>query len=120
MGFARTKSIPSLVAGVTVGALYGYGGYRIQEGQEYGYEICAAASAILLASSAPRIRKGPVPAALSATSTVALGYYGKKVGRKNGTRRLSLAIRILTASTRERTPSSGIRLQQMKSALGAH
>ena len=85
MGFARTRSLPSLVAGLTVGALYGYGGFRIQEGKEYGYEICAAASAILLASSAPRIRKGPVPAALTATSTVALGYYGKKV---NGDKRL--------------------------------
>ncbi|UZJ52631.1 hypothetical protein CBS101457_001951 [Exobasidium rhododendri] len=79
MGFARTKSVPSLVAGLTVGALYGYGGYRIQEGQSYGYEICAAASAVLLASSVPRVRKGPVPAALTATSTAALGYYGKQV-----------------------------------------
>jgi uncharacterized membrane protein (UPF0136 family) len=82
MGFARTRSIPSLVAGLTVGALYGYGGYRIQEGQAYGYEICAAASAVLLASSAPRMRKGPVPLALTGTSTVALGYYGKKVSRR--------------------------------------
>jgi uncharacterized membrane protein (UPF0136 family) len=79
IGFARTRSVPSIVAGLTVGAIYGYGGWRIQEGKEYGYEICTAASVILLASSAPRIRKGPVPAVLTATSTAALAYYGKKV-----------------------------------------
>lgn len=79
IGFAKTRSLPSIVAGLGVGAAYAYGGYRIKEGQDYGYEICAAASALLLASSAPRVRKGPVPAGLTLASTVALTYYGKKV-----------------------------------------
>lgn len=79
VGYARTRSVPSIVAGLSVGAIYAYGGWRIQEGKDYGYEICAAASLILLGSSAPRMRKGPVPATLTATSTAALGYYGKKV-----------------------------------------
>lgn len=79
IGFAKTRSVPSIVAGVGVGALYAFGGYRIREGQNYGYEICAAASTLLLASSAPRMRKGPVPAGLTASSAIALAYYGKKV-----------------------------------------
>lgn len=45
---------------------------------EYGYEICAGASAVLLAASLPRIRKGPVPAALTGTSLLSGGYYGKQ------------------------------------------
>lgn len=79
IGFAKTRSVPSIVAGLGVGALYATAGYRIRKGHDYGYEIAAAASAILLASSLPRARKGPVPAGLSAASTLALGYYGKKV-----------------------------------------
>lgn len=78
IGFARTRSVPSLVAGLGVGALYAVGAYRIREGYSFGYELCAAASALLLASSAPRVRKGPVPAGLTASSTLALAYYGKK------------------------------------------
>ncbi|KDN52601.1 hypothetical protein K437DRAFT_277489 [Tilletiaria anomala UBC 951] len=79
IGYSRTRSIPSLVAGITVGALYGFGGYRIKNGGDYGYDICAAASAVLLASSLPRARKGPVPAVLTATSLAAGAYYGKQV-----------------------------------------
>ncbi|PWN47747.1 hypothetical protein IE53DRAFT_390104 [Violaceomyces palustris] len=77
IGFVST--IPSLVAGLGVGALYAYGGYRIKEGGDYGYEIATAASAILLSSSAPRFRKGPVPMGLTVASSLALAYYGKKV-----------------------------------------
>lgn len=79
MGYARTRSVPSLVAGLAVGALYGFGAYRIREGGENGYEICTGASAILLAASAPRARKGPVPLGLTAISVPPLAYYGKKV-----------------------------------------
>lgn len=86
IGYAKTRSVPSIVAGLGVGALYAYGGYRIREGQSYGYEICAAASTLLLASSAPRMRKGPVPAGLSASSAIALAYYGKKVSMCTGIR----------------------------------
>lgn len=81
IGYSRTRSVSSIVAGLSVGAIYAIGGWRIQEGKDYGYEICAAASALLLASSAPRLRAGPVPAALTAGSSAALAYYGKKVRR---------------------------------------
>ncbi|KAL9934017.1 hypothetical protein V8E36_007099 [Tilletia maclaganii] len=67
-------------AGLGVGALYGLGGYRIRTAgaSNYGFEIAAGASAVLLASSLPRARKGPIPAALSVAASLALSYYGKK------------------------------------------
>lgn len=76
-GFTRTRSIPSLVAGLGVGALYLWSADRIRKGQENGIEAAVGASAVLLASSAPRMFKGPVPAMLAATSTVSGAYYGK-------------------------------------------
>ncbi|QRW17007.1 inositol phosphorylceramide synthase subunit Kei1 [Rhizoctonia solani] len=78
-GFARTKSIPSLVAGVGVGGMYGYAGYQIRNGGNYGYETALAASVILFLSSVPRARKGPVPLTLSITSAAAAIYYAKVV-----------------------------------------
>merc|ERR1712093_453506 len=38
-GYIKTGSIPSVAAGVTVGALYLLGGYRIQSRQSYGVEL---------------------------------------------------------------------------------
>ncbi|KAF7310085.1 TMEM14 protein-like protein [Mycena indigotica] len=76
-GFARTRSIPSLVAGVGVGAAYLWAGDRIRKGQQNGIEAAIGASAVLFAGSAPRMLKGPVPAMLTATSTAAGIYYGK-------------------------------------------
>ncbi|KAJ7210386.1 transmembrane proteins 14C-domain-containing protein, partial [Mycena pura] len=76
-GFARTRSVPSLVAGVGVGALYLWAGDRIRKGQPNGIEAAIGASAVLLASSAPRALKGPVPAMLAATSSMSGVYYGR-------------------------------------------
>ncbi|KAJ1306693.1 hypothetical protein OPQ81_007685 [Rhizoctonia solani] len=78
-GFLRTRSVPSLVAGVGVGAMYGYAGYQIQRGGNYGYETALAASIILFLSSVPRARKGPVPLTLAITGAAAAAYYGKVV-----------------------------------------
>ncbi|KAG8691000.1 hypothetical protein FRC09_011771 [Ceratobasidium sp. 395] len=78
-GFVRTKSAPSLVAGVGVGALYGYAGYQIRNGGQYGYETALAASIILFLSSVPRARKGPVPLMLAITGAASAAYYAKVV-----------------------------------------
>ncbi|CAO1620719.1 unnamed protein product [Sympodiomycopsis kandeliae] len=79
IGFLRTRSVPSLVAGLAVGAIYGISGERIASGKDYGRELAAANSLLLFASSAPRFAKGPVPKALTALGAVAAAYYGKKV-----------------------------------------
>jgi len=76
-GFARTRSIPSLVAGVGVGALYLWSADRIRKGTHNGIEGALAASAILFLSSIPRVAKGPIPAALTVASASAGAYYGK-------------------------------------------
>ncbi|RXW17771.1 hypothetical protein EST38_g8070 [Candolleomyces aberdarensis] len=76
-GFARTKSIPSLVAGVGVGLLYLWSADAIRKGTNNGIEGALGASAILLLSSLPRVAKGPVPALLAVTSATTGFYYGK-------------------------------------------
>lgn len=82
-GFAKTRSVPSLVAGVAVGSLYGVAGYLIKENKDYGHETAVAASAVLAGGMIPRaIKSGfkkPVPAAMSVLSLTAGAYYIKKV-----------------------------------------
>ncbi|KDQ61338.1 hypothetical protein JAAARDRAFT_149982 [Jaapia argillacea MUCL 33604] len=78
-GFARTRSVPSLVAGVGVGLLYLWSADSIRKGTPNGLEAALGASALLLLSSLPRVSKGPVPVVLAATSTVTGLYYGKTV-----------------------------------------
>ncbi|KAJ8653036.1 hypothetical protein O0I10_011336 [Lichtheimia ornata] len=82
-GFAKTRSVPSLVAGVAVGSLYGVAGYLIKENRDYGHETAVAASAVLAGGMIPRaIKSGfkkPVPAAMSVLSLTAGAYYIKKV-----------------------------------------
>lgn len=40
-GYAKTRSIPSMVAGLGIGSLYALSGMRIREGMSYGYEGAA-------------------------------------------------------------------------------
>ncbi|KAI0512539.1 transmembrane proteins 14C-domain-containing protein [Xylaria bambusicola] len=78
IGYARTGSVPSIAAGLTVGLLYGLGGYRLQTRQPYGVELALLASVVLGGSSIPRairLRK-PVPVVLSLISTFGLLTYG--------------------------------------------
>ncbi|KAK3693881.1 transmembrane proteins 14C-domain-containing protein [Podospora appendiculata] len=78
IGFAKTGSVPSIVAGVGVGILYGLGAYRIQSGEPYGIELSLLASAVLGGSSIPRairLRK-PVPVALSVLASFGLLTFG--------------------------------------------
>ncbi|MCJ1409716.1 hypothetical protein MMC19_003798 [Ptychographa xylographoides] len=77
-GYARTGSIPSIAAGVTVGALYGLGGYRIQNRQPYGVELALLASIVLAGSSIPRALRSqkPLPAGLSLLALYGLWTFG--------------------------------------------
>ncbi|KLO19090.1 hypothetical protein SCHPADRAFT_844087 [Schizopora paradoxa] len=74
-GFVRTRSIPSLVAGVGVGLLYLYSADSIRKGTANGIETALGASALLFLSSAPRFAKGPIPAMLTTTSALTGFYY---------------------------------------------
>ncbi|KAF9879211.1 upf0136 domain protein [Colletotrichum karsti] len=82
-GYARTRSVPSIVAGCAVGLLYGLGGYRIQNNEPYGVELSLLASAVLGGSAIPRairLRK-PVPILLSVLSVFGLFTFGKEFSR---------------------------------------
>ncbi|KAI6380423.1 hypothetical protein MCOR25_001618 [Pyricularia grisea] len=82
-GYARTGSLPSVIAGCSVGFLYALGGYRIQNNQPYGVELCLLASVILGGASIPRaIRlQKPVPIALSLLSTFGALTFGNAARR---------------------------------------
>ncbi|KAG8945595.1 hypothetical protein FRC04_000642 [Tulasnella sp. 424] len=80
IGFLRTGSIPSLVAGGGVSALYVWSTYHMLHGDpEKGLQGAFAASAILSASSLPRVRKGPVPLVLAIAGASTALYYGKQL-----------------------------------------
>ncbi|RYP76928.1 hypothetical protein DL771_001481 [Monosporascus sp. 5C6A] len=78
IGFVKTGSVPSIAAGLTVGLLYGLGGYRIQSRQPWGVELALLASVVLGGSSIPRaIRLGkPVPTVLSVLSIFGMVMFG--------------------------------------------
>lgn len=78
VGYARTGSIPSVTAGVSVGALYALGGYRIANHQPYGVELALLASIVLAGSSIPRaMRSGkPLPIGLSLLAAYGLFSFG--------------------------------------------
>jgi len=78
-GFAKKRSVPSLVAGVSVGLLFLWSANSIRKGTSNGFEAALGASALLLLSSLPRVAKGPMPAVLTATSAASGVYYGNKV-----------------------------------------
>jgi len=83
-GFIKTGSVPSIVAGLTVGTLYLFGGYRLQTRQTYGVELALLASVILAGSSIPRAIKGqkPLPIGLSVLALYGLYTYGTAYAAK--------------------------------------
>ncbi|OCL03544.1 upf0136 domain-containing protein [Glonium stellatum] len=77
-GYIRTGSVPSVAAGMTVGALYTLGAIRIQNRSPYGVELALLASLVLAGSSIPRaIKTGkPLPIGLSVLATYGLFTFG--------------------------------------------
>ncbi|KAL4780893.1 transmembrane proteins 14C-domain-containing protein [Aspergillus varians] len=83
IGYARTGSIPSIVAGLSVGALYLLAFFRLRGAQAWGEEIGLLASIVLAGSSIPRavrLRK-PVPVVLSLVAAYGLVVFGGAVRR---------------------------------------
>ncbi|KAL6715750.1 hypothetical protein ACLMJK_006711 [Lecanora helva] len=74
-GYIRTGSVPSVAAGMTVGALYGLGGYRIRARQPYGVEAALLASVVLAGSSIPRAFKTQKPLPIGLSLVAAFGLY---------------------------------------------
>ncbi|CAI6280501.1 unnamed protein product [Periconia digitata] len=82
-GYVRTGSVPSVVAGVSVGVLYILGGLRIQNRQPYGVELGLLASVVLGGSSIPRALKSqkPLPVGLSLLALYGLWAFGAAFSR---------------------------------------
>jgi uncharacterized membrane protein (UPF0136 family) len=88
IGYSRTGSIPSIAAGLSVGALYLLTLIRLRNGQPYGEEIGLVASTVLGGASVPRaikLRK-PVPVALSVIATYGLVLFGLAYREKRASR----------------------------------
>lgn len=79
-GYIRRGSVPSLIAGLTIGGLYGYSGKLLQDNVDYGIYLASAASALLFIGSLPRAIKTQkaMPVGLSIIGLTTLAYYGKK------------------------------------------
>lgn len=88
IGYSRTGSIPSIAAGLSVGALYLVSLVRLRNGQSYGEEIGLVASTVLGGASVPRairLRK-PVPIVLSLLATYGLVVFGMAFREKRASR----------------------------------
>ncbi|KAF4761990.1 hypothetical protein HAV15_006367 [Penicillium sp. str.  len=86
IGYTRTGSLPSIIAGVSVGLVYLLSFLRLRAGQSYGEELGLLASAVLGGSSVPRVIKTggkPVPLALSVLATYGLFVFGIAFREKN-------------------------------------
>ncbi|KAJ4297159.1 hypothetical protein N0V88_004077 [Collariella sp. IMI 366227] len=80
IGYARTRSKPSVIAGTALTKLSpdALGGYRIANNQPYGIELSLLASLVLGGSAIPRairLRK-PVPIMLSLLAAYGLFTFG--------------------------------------------
>ncbi|PWY72360.1 hypothetical protein BO70DRAFT_414088 [Aspergillus heteromorphus CBS 117.55] len=84
IGYLRTGSLPSIIAGVSVGALYLLSFLRLRAAQPYGDEIGLLASLILGGSSIPRAIKTRklVPGVLSLVALYGILVFGGGVYRR--------------------------------------
>ncbi|KAI8321690.1 hypothetical protein GQ54DRAFT_297873 [Martensiomyces pterosporus] len=80
IGYAKGRSVPSLVAGVGIGAVYWYAGHKIQKNEEHGHDLALAASSLLLFAMGPKAlrTRAPVPVTMSLLGSASAGYYTKK------------------------------------------
>jgi len=85
-GYVRTGSVPSIIAGCTVGGLYALGSYRISNRQPYGVELALLASLVLAASSIPRAVRSQKPLPIGLSFLALYGMWAYMGGRGRGSK----------------------------------
>jgi uncharacterized membrane protein (UPF0136 family) len=77
IGYAKKRSVPSLVAGVAVGVAYGYAATLASTEPAQAHAVGLAASAVLTAAGAARLAKtrALMPAGVLTALGLAGGYY---------------------------------------------
>ncbi|KAJ3226325.1 hypothetical protein HDU78_010395 [Chytriomyces hyalinus] len=81
VGYVKSKSLPSLVAGVSFGALYAVTGHLIRTNADYGVELGVGTSVLLMGATGPRAFKTMkrVPLGMFTMGALGAGYFGKKL-----------------------------------------
>ena len=81
MGYVKGRSVPSLVAGLAFGSIFGGCAYMINhENEKAGFRTGLHTSALLAGVMGARFIKtrAPIPGALAALSLASSAYHGKK------------------------------------------
>ncbi|PVU86230.1 hypothetical protein BB559_006597 [Furculomyces boomerangus] len=80
IGYFKTGSVISLVAGAGIGALYAYSGLEIKKNGNHGYDMAVGASLLLLGAMGPKAIRTlkPVPTTMSILGLASGAYYSKK------------------------------------------
>ncbi|KAI9336337.1 transmembrane proteins 14C-domain-containing protein [Obelidium mucronatum] len=80
-GYVRGKSVPSLVAGLSFGALYAFSGNLIKRNADYGHELALGTSLVLMGAMGPRAlkTKARAPVGLFTLGSLGAAYFGKKL-----------------------------------------
>ncbi|CCK69901.1 Tmh11p KNAG_0D01490 [Huiozyma naganishii CBS 8797] len=79
IGYARKGSVPSIVAGVTLGVSYGISAYLLHKNADWGLEIAIASSTVLAVAGVvrgvPSRFTKPVPCILTLLGSLGTAYY---------------------------------------------
>ncbi|KAG1700124.1 hypothetical protein DVH05_011936 [Phytophthora capsici] len=80
-GYLKTKSVPSLVAGVTLGAGFGVAGYLLQKGEmTNGHGVALLMSSITMGAMGVRAvrTKKPLPVSVASLGALSAAYHAHR------------------------------------------
>ncbi|CAH0477196.1 unnamed protein product [Peronospora belbahrii] len=78
IGYLKTKSVPSLLAGITLGAGFGVAGYLLQKGEmTNGHGVALLMSSITMGAMGVRAMrtKKPLPVTIASLGAVSSAYH---------------------------------------------
>lgn len=80
IGYARAKSLPSLIAGISLASVFGTSSYLIKNNKDHGFLLGSVGSSVLALAMTSRAVKtrSAVPVTLAALGYTSLIYYGFK------------------------------------------